>query len=258
MLRIAPFGVNTGYYRPDGAATRLSGITGRSVNFLTVAAPHIRKGLAETVAAFCEAFGPGDDAGLVVKLPSLAGGRGGAQSLGGAEKGAAPGPLSNWRGRRPWEYKSVDDFAAHARGAQVSFLACSLGEEEMGALYRGADVYVQASYGEGFGLSILEAAAAAKPVIATAWGGATEFLSAESACLVDFDLVDASGFAYDWPGDAGLVHMAHPKVGAVARLMRLAYENPEERAARGSALLDIARSMTWRKSAKAILEGLTI
>ncbi len=233
MLRIAPFGVNASVYSPGASDAPTASPTGRAFNFLAVAAPHVRKGLSETVAAFREAFSPGDDAGLVIKCPPV-----------------------DRLGRRPWEYKSVEAFLPDARGGRIALVAESLGEAEMAALYRSADAYVQASYGEGFGLAIAEALSCGVPVIATAWGAATGYLDASNALLVACDSIDASAFAYDWPKDAGIVRMARPRVGELAQAMRRVYEDADLRARLTAGGIATARAMTWDRFARAVLDAL--
>jgi len=230
MLQVAPFGVDRRIYRPDGPAASLP--TGRAFNFLAVAAPHVRKGLAELTRAFCDAFAPEDDAGLVIKCPPLEG-----------------------LGQRPWEYGAVEEFIRQARAPQVSLLEGAFSEDEMAALYRAAHVYVQPSYGEAFGLAPLEALACGVPVVATAWGGVLSFLDDSNAWLVDYDLIDASGIAYDWRGEGG-VRMARPRAESLASRLREAFENPARRRAKAARGLEAASRFTWRRTAKAILGGL--
>jgi glycosyltransferase involved in cell wall biosynthesis len=265
MMRVAAFGVDGNVYGPtagdsaegkqrplgsltltptplpEGEGTTLAGKppvahnrTQRRFNFLTVAAPHVRKGLKETVEAFRGAFGPQEDVGLVIKCPPI-------QEL----------------GKRPWEYRRVEEFLPDRRGGQIALVAQTYSEEEMAALYRAADVYVQASYGEGFGLALVEAAACGRPVITTGWGAAEEVFDASSAWLVDYDLMDASRFAYDWPTGGGIVHMARPQVEHLAQLMRRAYEAKEERASIAAAGSEATRAMTWERTAQAVITALS-
>ena len=231
-LALAPFGVDVVLYRPDGKHSHAP-LTGRSFNFLTVAAPHVRKGLVETVKAFETAFSPSDDVGLVIKCP----------------------PLERL-GRRPWEYRSVGEFLPQGRGGQVVLLADSRTEEEMAALYRAADVYVQASYGEGFGLSLVEALACGCPVVATAWGAAVEYLDEKTAWLADYDLIDASEITYDWPAGGPPVRMARPRMESLAAALRDAYEDVPRRIAAAEAAVRLARTMPWSRSAHAVIEAL--
>ncbi len=57
------------------------------------------------------------------------------------------------------------------------------------ALQRCADVYISLHRSEGFGLGLAECMRLGKPVIATAWSGNMEFMTAENSCLVDYKLV---------------------------------------------------------------------
>ncbi len=230
-LALAPFGVDREIFRPDGPAAVLP--TGRSFNFLAVAAPHIRKGLSELTEAFRRAFTPSEDVGLVIKCPTLAG-----------------------LGKRPWEYACTGDFMGEERGGQISLLAVSLSEEEMARLYRACDVYCQPSYGESFGLAPLEALACGKPVIATGWGGLLSFLNDENAWLADFEMVDASSFSYDWKSGPP-VRAAGPNVAHLAELLRRSYEDSPERKRKASAALATAARFPWSATARAVLEALS-
>jgi len=231
LLRLAPFGADTDVYRPDGPKAKSP--TGRSFNFLVVGAAHARKGLAEACEAFTAAFGPGEDVGLVVKCPRLRG-----------------------LGKRPWEYESVEDFLPDTRSGQIAVVEGTYCENEMAALYRGSDVYVQPSYGEAFGLAAVEAAACGTPVITTKWGAAEEVFGARSAYLVDGELVDASAISYDWRG-AGPVRAARPRVTHLAQVMRRAYEDGNERQRLAKAALEGAAKLTWGATAKTVLAALS-
>lgn len=58
----------------------------------------------------------------------------------------------------------------------------------MPCLYKAIDCYVLPTRGEGFGLPFLEAKICEKEVIATNWGGHTEFLNDKNAHLLDYKL----------------------------------------------------------------------
>jgi glycosyltransferase involved in cell wall biosynthesis len=63
---------------------------------------------------------------------------------------------------------------------------------EIAGLYRNKSIkgLVSLTRGEGFGLPLLEAAAAGIPVIATGWSAHTEFLSNGKFINIDYDLID--------------------------------------------------------------------
>lgn len=64
------------------------------------------------------------------------------------------------------------------------------------ALQRCCDAYVSLHRAEGFGLGLAECMAMGKPVIATAWSGNLEFMDNETACLVDYRLVEVGNGEY--------------------------------------------------------------
>ena len=78
----------------------------------------------------------------------------------------------------------------HQRNPRVYLLHGNMSREEMNSLYRHPRVkaLLSATRGEGFGLPMLEAAAAALPVIATNWSAHTEFLNKGRWIKVDYTL----------------------------------------------------------------------
>lgn len=71
-----------------------------------------------------------------------------------------------------------------------------LDRADMLALLRCADAYVSLHRAEGFGLGLAECMGLGKPVIATAWSGNLEFMTAENSCLVDYHLVPVNEGEY--------------------------------------------------------------
>src|SRR5581483_6444927 len=59
--------------------------------------------------------------------------------------------------------------------------------------YASCDVYVSLHRAEGLGLSLMEAMALGKPVIATAWSGNMSFMSDRDSCLVGCRLIPVQG-----------------------------------------------------------------
>lgn len=60
---------------------------------------------------------------------------------------------------------------------------------ELNALLQTADAYVSLHRSEGFGITIAEAMALGKPVVATGWSGNMDFMTAENSCPIDYTLV---------------------------------------------------------------------
>ena len=113
----------------------------------------VRKNPAGAVRAFCQAFGPGDQARLIVKLNGK-----------GVDRAELLGDAQAWP-----NIQVVDGF---------------LDDDALCALYLSADVLLSLHRAEGFGLPMLEAMALGVPVVATAYSGNLDFMSEHSGMLV--------------------------------------------------------------------------
>ncbi len=98
------------------------------------------------------------------------------------------------------------------------------------ALVQHCDAYVSLHRSEGLGLTMAEAMALGKPVIATAYSGNLQFMTDENSFLVPWShaLVPDNCAPYP-PG----TRWAAPDLDEAARLMRFVIDNPEAAAARG-------------------------
>ena len=72
----------------------------------------------------------------------------------------------------------------------IYYITDVLSREEVYALEAVADVLVSLHRSEGFGLAVAEAMCLGTAVITTNWSATTEFTSEETACLVDYDMVE--------------------------------------------------------------------
>jgi GT2 family glycosyltransferase/glycosyltransferase involved in cell wall biosynthesis len=107
---------------------------------------------------------------------------------------------------------------------------------DMPDLYRSADAFVLPTRGEGAGMPVLEAAACGVPVIATAWGGHEELMTAEAAFPVEIErMVEAPpALLVDNGLYEGLV-LAEPSVRSLRAQMRALVDDPAGAAARALA-----------------------
>lgn len=119
------------------------------------------------------------------------------------------------------------------------------------ALQRCADAYVSLHRSEGFGLGLAESMALGKPVIATAWSGNLEFMTAENSCLVDYRLIPVGEGEYlHAPG----AMWADPDIDHAARHMRELADNRESGARTGArAASDVARILSPRSAAESLI-----
>lgn len=150
-----------------------------SVNFLTVGqltsnrADTDRKNLFNTIKWFCEVFSQEPEVGLIVKTNS------GTSSTVDFEA----------------TKQTLKIMLEHVRQGpypRVYLLHGDMTTEEMTSLYKREDIkaFISCTRGEGFGLPLLEAAAADIPVIATNWSGHLSFLKSGKFIPLKYKLVE--------------------------------------------------------------------
>ena len=107
--------------------------------------------------------------------------------------------------------------------------------KERTALMAACDCYVSLHRSEGFGLTMAEAMAIGKPVLATGYSGNLDFMHEDNSYLVPWKLVEVPSGCEPYPaGD----HWAEPDITIAAQLMRQVVQDPAsaaEVAARGQA-----------------------
>lgn len=132
-----------------------------------------RKNPKALIDAYIEEFGPDDGACCLVKIH-----------------------YSN--AERP-EIREILSIAEQRR--DVIFMDRLLQDAEMHDLFQLIDCYVSPHRSEGLGLTILEAMAAGKPVIATPYGGAADFVTSESAWPLDYRLIEVGEGNEPYPAE---------------------------------------------------------
>lgn len=113
-----------------------------------------------------------------------------------------------------------------------------LDRQAMDALMKAADVFVSLHRSEGFGYGAAEALAAGKAVIATDYGGTTDFVSQASGYPVDYDLVSVR------PGEYVAVEgqvWAEPRQESAVAAMRAIFDDPDEAWARAAHGFEVLR-----------------
>lgn len=106
---------------------------------------------------------------------------------------------------------------------KIVFVKEHLTHDDILNLVAASDVYTSCHRGEGFGIGMLEAMRVGTPVIATNYGGNTEFCREDTAFLVDYDITSAEfdkadgfyPFVRKWP---------HPREEQAAAYLRQIYE----------------------------------
>ncbi len=162
-----------------------------------------RKNPHAVIAAFCKAFPEQQDVRLILKSVNADADRAG--------------------------YAELRDLA---RGARVEFHDGYWPADQVRDLMGACDAYVSLHRSEGTGLTIAEAMALGKPVIATDWSGNTDFLDNSTGYPVAYALTTVERNV--GPYRAGET-WAEPDVEHAASLMRHIVSSPHEAAQRGAA-----------------------
>jgi glycosyltransferase involved in cell wall biosynthesis len=161
-----------------------------------------RKNPLGLIAAYTQAFTPDGGAALVIKSIN---GDHDQRSLARLRQAAA--------GRN--DIRVLDGYVSVAEN-HATIAAC--------------DCYVSLHRSEGYGLTMAEAMAHAKPVIATGYSGNLDFMTEENSYLVPYRLSAVPEGCEPYPAGA---EWAEPDVAAASRLMRRVFENREDAGARG-------------------------
>ena len=204
--------------------------------FLCLAMPHFRKGLRELVRAFREEFDPDEPVELILKVPY------------------SPVPQR----RKAWELEDVQALVrpeeAALSGRSLSLVCVSEPPERIPSWLARCDAYVQPSYGEGFGLAILEAKAVGRPTLVTGWGGHMDFCTGANSYLVDYEMIPAGEAQYDNGSESA--RCARPLVPSLRAEMRRVFQNREEAREKVERSVRDIRSFTWERSAEQLQEAL--
>jgi glycosyltransferase involved in cell wall biosynthesis len=164
-----------------------------SFDFLSV--PE-RKNPFGLIDAFTTAFAPREGLTLVVK------------TINGDRKPEVLERLQRRAAKRP-DVRIVDGYVSSA---------------ERDGLMALCDCYVSLHRSEGYGLTIAEAMAAAKPVIATGFSGNMTFMDERNSLLVPYRVTTIPAGCDPYPVGA---EWAEPDLDSAANLMRQVYENQD-------------------------------
>jgi glycosyltransferase involved in cell wall biosynthesis len=100
-------------------------------------------------------------------------------------------------------------------------------------LYRAMDAFVSPCRAGGLGRHLMEAMVSGLPVIATGWGGQTEFMNSENAYLLQYSLADVPDSVVAQSPQLEGSRWAEPSVEHLRSLMRQVFENRAEAKQKG-------------------------
>jgi len=224
-IHVIPLGVNPAYFNPGIKGYRIDG----PFTFLTMFEWGQRKAPEILLKAFNDEFGSSEDVVLICKAYNQ-------------------DPAVHIQAQ-------VRNYYLKDSGGRIVF---SINEVvpsyQLGSIYRSVDCFVLASRGEGWGLPILEAMACGLPVIATNWSAQSDFISNDTAYLLDVErLRPAEAKCPYYEG----FNWAEPSYEHLRSLMRHVFENRDEAKTLGvRASAEVLTKWSWEQSVKKILARL--
>lgn len=226
-LRVVPYGVDTDVFRPapEGTIRRRDETSASVFRFVCVGKWERRKGQEVLVRAFCRAFGPSAPVELQLHCHN---------------------PYRPGFDLR----RVVGELMAEESGGPPIRLNAPKSPEDMVRLYQGADAFVLATRGEGWGLPVLEAMACGLPVVVTDHPAVRTFarpphahlIGATSTPVDDPHFFDAEDDWGDW---------LEPDIDHLVELLRRIAAEPESARRAGRAARNEALRWTWTHAAQA-------
>jgi len=162
---VADDGLDDGWLGPDGLDL------GDRFVVHSIASWTDRKQPLRTVEAFAAAFGPNDDAVLVLRTDREI-------------EPTAPAPPGPPHRRRLTSWAAAPIIHQHHPTAPIHLVHDSLSHAQVAALHQRSDCWLSLPHAEGWDLGAFDAAVAGTPVVTTAWGGPLAWLDPASPLLV--------------------------------------------------------------------------
>lgn len=132
---------------------------------------------------------------------------------------------------------------------RIDLLRAVLPHKELADWYRSLSVYVNGSFGEGFGLHLIEAMACARALITTNYSGLTSYFAPELGYVIPHTLVPVENDVYTG-------RWAEPSDDGIIAAMRQVYGNQAEARQKGQASASRANLFTWKASGKKLIAAL--
>jgi glycosyltransferase involved in cell wall biosynthesis len=159
--------------------------------------------------------------------------------------------IKSANGEKDAENREALRYAVMAR-SDIVLVEEYLSRGQLNALLAECETYISLHRSEGYGLTMAEAMALGKPVIATAYSGNLDFMNEENSFLVSFELVQVGLNSFPYAANS---IWAQPNIEVAAKYMRTLALDPETRKSVGeSAQNSIAHEFTELQASKFIVD----
>jgi glycosyltransferase involved in cell wall biosynthesis len=137
---------------------------------------------------------------------------------------------------------------AASKRSDIIVLDSYISRNQLHSLLNECQSYISLHRSEGYGLTLAEAMALGKPVIATGYSGNMDFMNSENSILVPYDLVPVGDDAFPYAEDA---RWAQPDIEFAARAIReLSLDSEKRTLLGGLALSDVTSQFTMERAAE--------
>ena len=227
------------YGYPGKIKPKIINTNKKTTEFLTIATPHKRKGLKILIQAFCQAFTGKDKVSLTIKTSYTP-------------------KISK---KKPWETEDIKKIISssskmYPNPPKIILKNAILNDDEMLNYYKQHDVYVQPSYAEGYGLSILEAMASGLLCVVTGYGGHMEFCNENNSLLINYKLSYRKNMAYCEIMSEKYIKVAIPDKKHLSQILKEIHENKNKFRKITEYAIKSIRNLTWENCTNILIKEL--
>jgi len=133
---------------------------------------------------------------------------------------------------------------------RIDVVRAVLPHAELAAWYRSLTAYVNGSFGEGFGLHLIEAMACGRPLVTSNYSGLTAFFEPALGYAIDHKLVPVKNDIY-------IGRWADPCDDSIVAAMRRIFADQHEARELGERCAARAKSFTWKAAGRQLHAALT-
>lgn len=214
-ITIIPHVVNTSLFDTISTPLQTSfSLSPRTYIYYSIFQWTTRKNPDGLLAAYLSEFSPDDDVCLILKTHKF--------NLSLEERREISEEISDVR-------QSLGDIDFPPLYLILDVLSC----EQIVQLHNTGDCYISPHRGEGWGLPLSEAMAAANPVVSTDWSGNTEFCNHENSYPISYQMAPVRGMPWS-PWYSANQSWAEPSLDHLKKIMRHCYNNREEASQKGA------------------------